>query len=166
MPFSIEPLHASHNRRGFTCGSAELDAYFQTQVTQDIRRRLTNCFVALTLERQVAGYYTLAATSLPLPEIDMELARKLPRYPLLPAALIGRLAINVEFQRQGLGAALIVDAITRTLRSETAIHAVVVEAKDEQASRFYRHMGFASFGSQPRNLYLPLALAVQKLNSK
>jgi ribosomal protein S18 acetylase RimI-like enzyme len=66
----------------------------------------------------------------------------------------------------GLGAALVVDAIARTMRSETAIYALVVEAKDEQACSFYQHFGFSSFSSQPLKLYLPLARAIEKLNSK
>ncbi len=88
------------------------------QVTQDIRRRVTACFVALTDEGRVASYYTLAAASLLLTDLPAELAKKLPRYPSLPTLRMGRLAVDQNFQKQGLGGALLADALHRSIRSE------------------------------------------------
>lgn len=162
--FTIEPLSRSHVRTAFSCGVPELDRYFREQVSQDIKRRVSNCFVALDEAGIVAAYYTLAATSLPLTELPPAEARRLPRYPLLPAGLIGRLAVEQRYRGQGLGAALVVDAIARAMRSEPAIFTLVVEAKDESALRFYRHLGFRSFISHPMRLFMPIAEAARRIS--
>ena len=140
-----------------------LDRYFQTQVSQDIRRRLTNCFVATDPTGLVAGFYTLAATSIPMTDLPEAEAKRLPRYPLVPAGLIGRLAVSSARHGQGLGAALIIDAIGRTLRADPAIFALVVDAKDEYAVRFYVHLGFQRFSGREMTLFLPLAAAAKAL---
>jgi GNAT superfamily N-acetyltransferase len=157
LSFRIDPLNATHDRKAFACGVAALDDYLAIRATQDIKRRIGHCFVALTEEGQIAGYYTLAATSIPLPDISDADAKKLPRYPLVPAALIGRLAIDQRFQGKRPGGALVVDAAKRATRSEAAIYAIVVEAKDETARAFYMHLGFICFLSRPMSLYLPMA---------
>lgn len=159
MTFScrIEPLNAKHDRAVFSCGVAALDDYLATKATQDIKRRIGNCFVAVTDENRIAGYYTLAATSIPLNDLTDTETRKLPRYPVIPAALIGRLAVDRRHQGLRLGGALIIDAANRAAASDAAIHALIVDAKDEKAKAFYAHLGFASFRSKPLSLYLPLA---------
>jgi GNAT superfamily N-acetyltransferase len=153
----IEPLNGTHGRKVFSCGISALDDYFTTRATQDIKRRIGNCFLAVTDDHQIAGYYTLAATSIPLPEIAEADAKKLPRYPVIPAALIGRLAIDQRFQGQKLGGALIIDAAQRAATSEAAINAIIVDAKNETAKAFYEHLDFICFRSRPMSLYLPLA---------
>ena len=105
---------------------------------------------------RVAGYYTLAAAGIPLAEMPEPLAKKLPRYSAVPVARLGRLAIDQAYRGRKLGAALLWDAVERVLRSEIAVFALVVDAKDEQAEAFYRHHGFFTFGSLPRQLVLPL----------
>ena len=101
-PFRIEPLSADHDRAQFTSGSAPLDRYFREQASQDIKRRIATCFVALNLETQeIAGFYTLTATSVPLDALAPEIVKKLPRYPVVPAALLGRLAIAKTVQGKG-----------------------------------------------------------------
>jgi ribosomal protein S18 acetylase RimI-like enzyme len=162
-PFVVEPLGSSHNRRSFTCGVEPLDRYFREQVSQDIRRRLSNCFVAIDVAGEVAGYYTFSATSLPITDLSPDEAKRLPRYPLLPAALIGRLAVATRCARQGLGAALILDAAERATRAEPAIFALIVDAKDDNASRFYMHLGFRTLISRPSSLYWPIAEAARRL---
>ena len=99
--FEIEPLGNAHVRTGFSCGVIELDRYFRELVSQDIRRRVSNCFVAIDGAGTVAGYYTFAATSLPMTELTAEETKRLPRYPVLPAGLIGRLAVDQRFRGQG-----------------------------------------------------------------
>jgi ribosomal protein S18 acetylase RimI-like enzyme len=162
--YIIEAL-ANHDRRNFTCGVAALDRYFREQVSQDIRRRVTNCFVAIDTAGAVAGYYTFAAASLPTTELTGDEVKRLPRYPLLPAALIGRLAVAAPDRGQGLGAALIVDAVVRTMRAEPAIFALIVDAKDEAAVAFYTHLGFRAFTSRPMSLFLPVAEAQRRLRT-
>lgn len=153
--FRIEPL-ARQDRKGFSCGSALLDRYFREQVTQDIKRRVASCFVALDDDGRIAGFYTLAATSIAFDKLSVERARKLPRYPVVPGVLLGRLAVSTGFQGQRLGISLVADAILRSTRSEVMGHLMVVDAKDEAAARFYEHLGFQRLGDEPLRLVRPL----------
>ena len=156
--FAIQALQAEHDRSGFSCGSEALDRYFRERVTQDVRRRVTGCYVAVeTGTARVAGYYTLSASGMPLAELPEDTARKLPRYPLVPVALLGRLAIDQAYQGQQLGAALLWDAAARAARSELMAFALVVDAKDTSAEAFYHHHGFVAFDSTPRQFMLPLS---------
>jgi ribosomal protein S18 acetylase RimI-like enzyme len=156
-PFTIAALGSSHDRESFSCGVEVLDRYFQKQVTQDVRRRATACYVAIdSAEAKVAGYYTLAAAGIPLADMPPELAKRLPRYPSVPVARLGRLAVDQGYRGRKLGSALLWDAAQRFARSEIAVFTLVVDAKDDQAEAFYRHHGFVPFGSQPRQFVLPL----------
>lgn len=157
--FRVAPLDATFNRATFSSGSDPLDRYFQQQVTQDIRRRVTACFVALTGEQIIAGYYTLAAASVPLTDLPTNVGKKLPRYPLVPAVRMGRLAVDQNFKGQGLGGALLADALSRAHGSDIAAYALLVDAKDEEAAAFYRHHGFIQLPNMPLTLFLPLATA-------
>jgi ribosomal protein S18 acetylase RimI-like enzyme len=158
--FVIAPLAAAHDRQTFSCGAEPLDRYLQTQATQDVRRHIANCFVASPVQSNaVAGYYTLSAASIPMTDLPAEQARKLPRYPVLPAALIGRLAVDRRHQGRQLGAALLFDAVARAIRADAAVFALVVDAKDEAAARFYRHHGFQEFSGRALRLFLPVATA-------
>lgn len=159
--FSLEPL-SEHDRGAFSCGSEALDRYFKVQVTQDVRRRITHCFVAVeTVQRTVAGYYTLAAASVPTPDLPEAITKKLPRHPALPAIRVGRLAVDLRFRGQGLGGALLADAAAKGLRAEAAAFAMLVDAKDEAAVSFYEHHGFQRLKSQPRSLFLALGTAAK-----
>lgn len=154
--FHIELL-GDHDRTDFCSGVDALDRYFRERVTQDVRRRVSNCFVLVDAEKQVAGNYTFAAASIPLGELPECLARLLPRYPSLPAGLIGRLAVDRRYQRHGLGALLVVDAVARAMRAEPAIYALVVDAKDDHAATFYSRLGFQGFLSQTNRLFIPVS---------
>jgi ribosomal protein S18 acetylase RimI-like enzyme len=147
----------------FSCGVEPLDTYFRERVGQDITRRITNCFVVLDGSSLIAGYYTFAATSLPLSELSEIEKKRLPRYAVLPAGLIGRLAVDQRFRDRGLGGALIMDAAARAARADPAIFALIVDAKDETAAAFYGHLGFRTFTSRPQSLFLPIATALQAL---
>jgi ribosomal protein S18 acetylase RimI-like enzyme len=156
--FLIEALGPGHDRAGFASAVDALDRYFREQVPQDVRRRTTACYVAIDREKAtIAGYYTLAAAGVPLTEMPEELAKKLPRYPSVPVARVDRLAVDRSYRGQRLGSSLLWDAGLRALRSDLAVFALVVDAKDEQAASFYRHHGFVAFGSRPRQFVLPLA---------
>ncbi|AUB85456.1 GNAT family N-acetyltransferase [Candidatus Thiodictyon syntrophicum] len=161
-PFRLQALAPHHDRKGFVCGVEALDRYFAERVTQDMRRRLTACYVAVEATTlRVVGYYTLAAAGIPLGDLPESLVKRLPRYPSIPVARLGRLAVAQDDQGRGLGSAMLWDALTRAARSEVAVFALVVDAKDEQAEAFYRHQGFAPFGLVPRQLFLPLKEAQQ-----
>jgi ribosomal protein S18 acetylase RimI-like enzyme len=158
VPFRIEPLAAEHDRSRFECGEEALDRYFKTQVTQDIRRHITNCFVAVEASTSaIAGFYTLSAASIPVHDLPAEIGRRLPRYPILPAVRIGRLAIGGPFQGRKLGAALLADAAARAIDAAPASFTLLVDAKNDAAVAFYEHHGFVRLESQPRTLFLPLA---------
>ena len=155
--FRIEPLDPALDRSAFSCGSVPLNRYFHSQVTQDIRRRVTACFVATTAEHKIAGYYTLASSSVLINKLPSKLARKLPRYPLVPAIRMGRLAVDRGFRGLGLGAAMLADALMRAQQSEIAAYALVADAKDKNAAAFYRHHGFQNLDEKDLTLFLPLA---------
>ncbi|MCW5700778.1 MAG: GNAT family N-acetyltransferase [Rhodospirillales bacterium] len=155
-PFRIARL-AKHDRSGFRCGSEALDRYFRTQASQDIRKRVTSCHVALdAATHQVAGFYTLSAADIPLTELPSELAGKVPRYPTLPVARVGRLAVDERYRGRKIGSVLLFDAVQRAAGSEVAVFAVVVDAKDATAEAFYRHHGFTAYGSAPGLLIAPI----------
>jgi len=160
--FSIEALNSAHNRKGFSSGVEPLDRYFRELVTQDVKRRVSNCFVALDAAGAIAGYYTFAAASLPLTELSADEKQRVPRYALLPAGLIGRLAVDQKYQGQRLGSALM-DAAAR---AEPAIFALIVDAKDDSAVTFYQRHEFRRFVSKPASLFLPIATALQALSTK
>ena len=163
LSFRIELLSPTHDRKAFSSGVASLDRYLLELATQDVKRRVSNCFVALDNAGIIAGYYTLAASTVPMTELDAAQIKRLPRYPLLPAGLIGRLAVDRRFQGRRLGSALIMDAARRAAASDPAIFALVVDAKDAAAVSFYEHHGFRRFISRPKSLFLPFATALHAL---
>ena len=158
-PFELALLNGAHDRTLFNSDSAPLDRYLREQVTQDVRRRVAACFVATTDGKRIAGYYTLASASLLLAELPASTGKKLPRYPTVPAVRMGRLAVDQGFKGQGLGSALLADALGRAARSEVAAYALMVDAKDDAAANFYRHHGFIALPDASRTLFLPLATA-------
>lgn len=155
----IRPLDSKHDRQGFCCGAASLDDYIKKQARQDVKRRISRVFVATEVVQpnSIMGYYTLSTLSIELDQLPEVLARKLPRHPI-PAALLGRLAVNKAAQNHGVGKMLLVDAIKRTLAvsDEIAIYAMVVDAIDERARCFYEQFGFSVLGSGKPRLFLPL----------
>ncbi len=155
--YRIQLLDTTLDRSNFCSGSEPLDRYFHQQVTQDTRRRITSCFVALDNQQHIVGFYTLASCGVVLSDLPESIAKKLPRYPSVPAVRMGRLAVDQTAQGKGLGAALLVDALERASRAEIAAFALVVDAKDQAACDFYRHYGFMAFANAPMSLFLPLA---------
>ena len=114
-------------------------------------------FVLVLPDGAVGGYYTLSATGGYLAKLPAQITRKLPRYPLVPATLLGRLAVDRRHQGKGFGRFLLADALFRSVRSEIASFAVIVNAKDEDAHRFYQRESFLPFPDQPMKLFRPMA---------
>jgi ribosomal protein S18 acetylase RimI-like enzyme len=156
-PFLLAPFDAAHDRTAFRSDSEPLNRYLKEQVSQDICRRVAACFVALADGQRIAGYYTLASASLLLADLPAGSGKKLPRYPTVPAVRMGRLAVDQAFKGQGLGGALLADALGRAARSEIAAFALVVDAKDKAAAAFYQHHGFIALPDSPFALFLPLS---------
>ncbi len=157
VPYRVMPLADEHDRIVFNCGVPALDSYFHQQVSQDIRRRITSCFVAVTQDNAIAGYYTLASASVAITNLSANLAKKLPRYPLVPAVRMGRLAVSTTQRGLGLGAALLANAMQRASRAEIAAYALVVDAKDAQSAAFYAHHGLQALPNSQFTMFLPLA---------
>jgi GNAT superfamily N-acetyltransferase len=158
MSLIIEPLGRQHDRAAFSCGVAELDDYLKRRAGQDVRRRIAQVFVCTRNGSDVVlGFYSLSALSVDVGALPEAQARKLPRHPV-PAALIGRLAVDRSAQGCGLGRLLLADAVRRTLAAseQVAIHAMVVDAKSESAREFYRAYGFLALPDDPMRLFLPL----------
>jgi ribosomal protein S18 acetylase RimI-like enzyme len=157
-PFTIELLGSLHKRDSFACGVEPLDRYFREQVGQDVCKRATACYVTREIATDaIAGYYTLAAGSILLSRMPPTLAKKLPRYPDVPIARLGRLAVDEKFRGRKLGATMLWDAIERAARSEVVVYGVVVDANDDEAVAFYEHHGFVMLSAETRQLVLPLA---------
>jgi ribosomal protein S18 acetylase RimI-like enzyme len=157
-PLVIEPLASQHDRTNFSCGEPALDAYLQRQASQDMRRRIAQVFVALgDRPGVIAGYYTVSAASFQKDELPLALAKRLPHYPI-PAAVLGRLAVDRGYQGRGLGEFLLIDAIRRIIQASAtiAVRAIIVDAKNDRAQAFYERYGFRPFASNPRRLFLPL----------
>ena len=157
-PLTVEPLGPHQDRASFSCGEPSLDTYIRRQASQDSRRRVGRVFVAPGgAPGQIAGYYTLSAANFEKDDLPEELARRLPHYPV-PAAVVGRLAVDLRSQGRGLGETLLLDAIHRIVRAADTIgvYAVIVDALHDRASAFYERYGFTPFPSEPRRLFLPL----------
>lgn len=162
--FVIGALGPAHDRLGFSCGVDALDRYLHSHAGQDVRRHVANCFVATApASVAIAGFYTLAAASVPVLDLPETETKRLPRYPVLPAALIGRLAVDRRQRGKALGGALLFDAIQRAALADTAVFALLVDANDDTAAAFYRHFGFRPFASRPLSLFLPMATAMKLL---
>ena len=156
----IESLGNDHNRGDFWCGNASLDRYLKEQAGQDLRRGCATPFVLVSKrgDASILGYYTLSSYGVDIGELPVDVAKKLPRYPLIPATLLGRLAVDRRYQGQGIGEFLLMDALHRSLvqSAEIAAAAVIVDAIDAGAAKFYQHFGFVPFPSIAGRLFLPM----------
>lgn len=154
----IQPLASRHDRAAFSCGVPSLAAYIRTQAGQDVRRDLAICYILSEPGRSlIIGYYTLSATSIDAISLPAVLAKKYGRYHVLPATLIGRLAVDSRYRDQGLGETLLLDALRRTLRTGIASMAIIVDALNESAASFYERYGFRRFEDDRMRLYLTMS---------
>ncbi len=153
----VEALGPHHDRSSFASGVEPLDRYFRTQAGQDARRHVAAPFVLVLPEGEIGGYYTLASTAIKLGDLPSNITRRLPHYPLIPATLLGRLAVDLRHRGKGYGRFLLADALFRAARSEIASFAVIVDAKDVAARRFYERESFLPFPDLPMQLFRPMA---------
>lgn len=159
-PWEITALDGKmHDRAAFSCGAPELDRYIREHASQDVKRDVARIFVAVQAGAPtVCGYYSLSAASFQRDSLPASQAKRLPHYPV-PAVLLGRLAVDESKRGQGLGAFLLMDALNRVLLATQtlAVHAVIVDARDDTAAAFYRKYGFIPFNDHQRRLFLPMA---------
>jgi hypothetical protein len=166
--YSCRPLAVGDDRGTFRCGVEQLDVYLRERAGQDMRRRAAAVFVLVRDDQpqRIAGYYTLSSASIVLEALPDEVARKLPRYPLVPAVLIGRLARDVGFP--GVGKLLLLDALKRALRhsEQVAAAVVLVDAKDDAARRFYARYGFRQIPQSPHRMFLAMKTVEQLMRGE
>jgi hypothetical protein len=158
-PEFVVPLARGHDRSAFDCGIKALNQYLQLQARQDADRYVAAPFVLVESDAvTVRGFYTLSSSLIPLRELPANLAKKLPRYNSLPITLLGRLARDKTVADKGVGEFLLLDALHRSLMQaqQIASSAVVVDAKDQNAERFYLHFNFLPFQLTPLRLFLPM----------
>lgn len=160
--FLIETLGRQHDRRSFGCDCAPLDAYLRQRALQDQRRRTAVCHVVVSPAdpQRILGYYTLSSYTVRLDELPAGQAARLPRYPEIPAALLGRLAVDRTCRGRRLGELLLLDAMHRCftrVATQLAVYALVTHAKNEAAAGFYRRYDFIPLPATPLTLFLPMA---------
>jgi predicted GNAT family N-acyltransferase len=148
-----------HIRSNFCCGKESLDNYIRKQASQDLKKRVSSVFILMDVpESSVLAYYTLSSYTVDIASLSEAFAKRLPRYPLLPATLLGRLAVDNSQKGKRFGELLLIDALKKSL--DTAIQvaslAVVAQALDESALSFYIKYGFQPFKNEPLMLYLPM----------
>lgn len=153
-----------HDRSTFASGNERIDRYLQQTVSQDVKRNLARCYVLIERDTsRLAGFYSLSSCSIALTELAPDLIKKLPRYPSVPAVLIGWLGRDQTFRGQAVGSLLLADAVTRLATAPVGIHAICADAIDEQAAAFYQAHQFEPFASRPQSFYLPMKTALSLL---
>jgi GNAT superfamily N-acetyltransferase len=160
--WTIEPLGPHHDRAAFSCGNTSLDDFIKTKARKENDLGYGAAFILIEDRSPgtIAGYYTLSSHFILLEGIDAAARKRLPRYPTVPATLIGRLARDLRFRGAGVGEFLLMDALHRALRSSGQVgsYAVTVDAIDDDATAFYTKFGFVPVLGENRRLYLPMAL--------
>lgn len=146
MNYLSEPLSSQHQKALFNCGKPQLDDYLHLQAGQDMKKKLSACFVLKDGESQlIKGYYTLSNSAISLDHLPASLGKKLPQaYKSIPAVLLGRLAVDQSYRNQGIGKLLLVDALKRCydISKTLGTYAVIVDPLDKEAERFYSKYGF------------------------
>jgi GNAT superfamily N-acetyltransferase len=162
--FVFEPLGSAHDRAAFSCGEPILDDYLKTQASQEAKKKIAAVYIMTADGKAIAGFYTLSQYLIRSGEIPEEIMRKLTRYDEIPATLIGRLARHTAYRGTGAGDLLLVNALQRclALSRQAASWAVVVEAKSERGTDFYKRIGFEAFPSRPLKLFMP-TVTIEKL---
>ena len=157
--WNFVPLEKKHNRKEFDCGNSQLNQYLKKYARQNDAKGINKAFVATRPNTPliINGYYTISSSTIDFLSISEKDRQKLPAYPI-PAALIGRLAVDLSCQGQGLGTELLVNALLRIVKasSEIGIYAVRVDAIDDSAKQFYLKHEFIPFANRSLSLFLPL----------
>lgn len=164
--YIIAPLDKKHDKNEFNCGIDTLNQYLKIQAGQDVKKHVAVTYVLTTqTSDKILGYYTLSSIGIFPGELPDELIRRLPRYPVLPGILLGRLAVDRSCQSMGIGLYILIDALKRSLMvsNQIGIVAVIVDAKDENAVKFYEHFGFIKLPENSHRLFLSVS-TIQKLD--
>jgi GNAT superfamily N-acetyltransferase len=162
----LEKLDGEHDRKRFQSGQPALDFYLQHQAHQDIKRNLSSVFVLATAKKEIIGFYAISQSSLIVEELPEQIAKKLPPKRSVPCTLLGRLAVDERYQGKGYGRDLLFYALKKSaeINEHIASFAVIVDAKDENAKRFYQKYGFIEFVKLPMRLFIPMKAVGQVTN--
>ena len=167
MRLFFRALNDQYDRAGFSSGVPDLDSYFKTKAGQDMRRNLSSVFVLSPEEyiSKIIGYYTLSQHSLTADEFPANVSKKLPQKRNVACTLLGRLAVDWRYQKLGYGRVLLFHALKKSIAvsKEIASFAVIVDAKDENAKRFYKKYDFESLEDAQLRLFIPIKGLEQKL---
>lgn len=158
-PLRIESFDPPrHQVTGFDSGKSPLDLWLRRYAGQGERRSTTRTFVLADPDGIVVGYYTLVAGSMDRDEVTSEVAAGTSKHFAVPVGVLARLAIDAHAQGRGLGAELLRDALLRFVGASEhlGIRAVVVDAIDDDAARFYEHFGFRAVAGKPHTLMVPV----------
>jgi GNAT superfamily N-acetyltransferase len=159
-PYRIAPLAPEHRRGEFSCGVPALDDYMHRYARQQRTQGVAAIYIASPQDDPgaIIGYYTLATASIATTELPPDASRRLPPYPRQPAILLGRLAIDRRWQRQGFGAILVADALARCREITPVVAArfLVVDATNAEARAFYVALSFTALPDHPDTLFLVL----------
>ncbi|MDR3712083.1 MAG: GNAT family N-acetyltransferase [Puia sp.] len=159
MSYLTVALNAIHKKKEFSCGRDLLDYYLHIQAKQDVKRKLSACFILADVDNAVKGFYTLSSSSIQRELIPEDLKKKLPpSYHHLPATLLGRLAVAIPYKCQGLGELLLLDALKRSYDiaiGSIGSMAVIADPIDESAQKFYEKYGFISLPDSGK-MFLPM----------
>lgn len=167
MSWIFEPLDHRHDRQSFKTSQPSLELFLKQQARQEMNKGVSVTYIMRQKESDViVGYYSLSAHSVRASDLPEALSRKLPRYPQIPALLLGRLAIDSNYQGQGLGSMLLFNALETALQTSHLIGAVaiIVDAIDEAAVRFYAKYDFCEFAGNPTRLYLLMKTIAEMVN--
>lgn len=161
------PIQKKHNCAEFDCGNNELNQYLRKYAKQNDKKGIGKTYIAVkpSTAKSIGGYYTISTSLIEFESLPEDIARKLPSYPI-PVILIGRLAVDLNFQGVGLGEELLVNALNRIVQisEEVGVYAVRVDAINEKAKQFYLKYEFLPFEDRPLSLFLPLKTIRQQFD--
>ena len=162
MRYVTTLLATTHEKAKFSCGKAMLDNYIKKKARQNVKGKVSACFILSDDDKEIKGYYTLSNGSIPRSQLPEFILNQLPRYKDLPVTLLGRLAVDNKFKGQKLGSLLLIDALKRCFNTSSSIEsmAVIVDPIDQEAVAFYTKFGFLLLPGSGR-MFLPMATIEQ-----
>lgn len=154
---AFSSLTKTDDLSGLSCRNQIFDSYLRDRTGQDMRRRAATVVLLKKHDSEdIIGYYTIGSLGIALTDLPEGQRKRLPRYPVVPTVLVGRLALDHRHEGMGNGQLLLVDALERAARQDVAVRGVVVDAIDENAVEFYEQFGFIRPEIDPGRLILPI----------
>jgi GNAT superfamily N-acetyltransferase len=159
--WKVEPLASHHVRTDFDCGQPSLNDWIKHLASQFEARDLARIYLLVRRgEPRGWGYYSVSTCQIRFEGLPATHSKGLPKTMGIPAALIGKLALDKNLQGQKMGGVLLLDALERIrdLASKIGIRIVVVDVIDQRARNFYLHFKFSELLDEPGRLFMPLSI--------